>query len=64
VTARASAQRHAETTEPTRRGVDTGECIVSDRAPFCWRGCDSHFWQHLPGQWSLDDDFDDDGGDE
>lgn len=25
-----------------------GDCIVGDRAPFCWSGCDDHHWQHHP----------------
>jgi hypothetical protein len=44
---------------PARRGVALGECIVSVRDPFCWRGCDGHGWQHLPEQWCPDDDADD-----
>jgi hypothetical protein len=37
-----------------------GECVVSDLLPFCWSGCDDHYWQHLPGRWCPDDGFDDD----
>ena len=59
MTARTSAQTAVEPRTLARRGVDAGECVVSVREPFCWRGCDGHGWQHLPTQWCPADDYDD-----
>ena len=57
--ARSASQRPAERRSPAPAGVSTpsltamlrpefGDCIVGDRAPFCWSGCDDHHWQHHP----------------
>ena len=42
---------HAGPGTPSRSGPyipRDGECVVGDRAPFCWSGCDDHHWQHHP----------------